>query len=397
MFKMLIADDEPKIRWDIRNAADWKGLGIGPICEAEDGEIALRKAAGFQPDIVLVDICMPFVNGLDFIRRVKRILPESIVIIITVYDDFPYAQQAVKLQVFDYLLKPIDRGQLLESIRKAKEALAHRHAFRSLIRSSDTELKKKFLLSLIGGRLTKQEAQEQARLFRIPFAAPCGLMVVRVLEKIVLEDTPDAWDRELLLYAVQNMASDLISGFQPSGVFTDEKGNVVAVAPAGSAAQWSEASEKIVDAAGACLKRAAVSSARVLPGGLWQVAQAYPELLEETERKSCGAPIAVLIRSYLERHFSEPGLSLQTAAEKIRISPSYLSKILKRETGLSFIDFLTRLRIRKAIQLMGNPREKIYEVAEKVGYSDQHYFSTAFKKVKGVSPAEYRRARGSGG
>ncbi|HBQ46235.1 MAG TPA: DNA-binding response regulator, partial [Ruminococcaceae bacterium] len=73
------------------------------------------------------------------------------------------------------------------------------------------------------------------------------------------------------------------------------------------------------------------------------------------------------------------------------------SKILKRETGLSFIDFLTRLRIRKAIQLMGNPREKIYEVAEKVGYSDQHYFSTAFKKVKGVSPAEYRRARGSGG
>jgi two-component system response regulator YesN len=78
-------------------------------------------------------------------------------------------------------------------------------------------------------------------------------------------------------------------------------------------------------------------------------------------------------------------------ADHMQVSPTYLSKLLKHETGASFVDYLTQVRIKKAIQLMNDPAEKIYEIAEKVGYSNQHYFSTAFKKVLGFSPMEYRR------
>ena len=79
----------------------------------------------------------------------------------------------------------------------------------------------------------------------------------------------------------------------------------------------------------------------------------------------------------------------------MQISPTYLSRLLKQEIGVSFIEYLTHVRVQKAIQLIQDPATKLYEVAERVGYANQHYFSTAFKKVLGVSPAEYRK-RGIG-
>ena len=97
---------------------------------------------------------------------------------------------------------------------------------------------------------------------------------------------------------------------------------------------------------------------------------------------------------YIETHYYKEELSLQDLAQSVQISPTYLSRLLKSEIGVSFIEYLTYVRVQKAMQLMSDPTVKIYEVAERVGYSNQHYFSTAFKKVVGLSPVEYRK-RGS--
>ena len=80
----------------------------------------------------------------------------------------------------------------------------------------------------------------------------------------------------------------------------------------------------------------------------------------------------------------------------MEISPGYLSRLLKQETGFSFVDYLTRVRINKAVQIMSDPAVKVYEVAEAVGYQSQHYFSRAFKKVFGRPPQSFRRGAGEG-
>jgi len=107
-WKILIADDEPKIRAGLRNQIEKMGLNAVICAEAEDGELALELTEREQPDILLVDINMPFVNGLDFIRAVSRTRRYIRIIVITGYDKFEYAQIAVDLKVQAYLLKPID-------------------------------------------------------------------------------------------------------------------------------------------------------------------------------------------------------------------------------------------------------------------------------------------------
>ena len=99
----------------------------------------------------------------------------------------------------------------------------------------------------------------------------------------------------------------------------------------------------------------------------------------------------VLAQTFIDCHYSEPNLSLEEVAAAAQISPGYLSRLLKHETGFSFVDYLTRVRITKAVQIMNDPAVKVYEVAEAVGYQSQHYFSRAFKRVFGRSPVEYRK------
>ena len=123
MWKVLIADDEPKIRRGLKKTLNWKALDMEIVGEAEDGEIALDMAQNVRPDIMLVDICMPFINGLELIERLNIILNDCIIIVITGHDEFSYAQKAVKLKVFDFLLKPVSKEQLHQTICKGKEVL----------------------------------------------------------------------------------------------------------------------------------------------------------------------------------------------------------------------------------------------------------------------------------
>lgn len=398
MLKLMIADDEPKIRRDLRGATDWGALGIKVVGEAEDGEIALQLAEKTRPDLLLVDINMPFLSGLEFISRVRQILPDSETIIITVYDDFEYAQKALRLQTFDYILKPVDRDQLLSVIGRAKAALEKGRTLRRQVLQTGRQVQKnleslkgKFLLDLLNDRLTPEEAEDQASFFAIPFGRPWGMMAVKVLDRVRLTAAGEMRGRRQLLLEAQDVARTRVSSFFPVEILSDEQENLLVLSQAENLLAWDTARQEIENAASQKLQFATVGAAIVCAGGLASAREAYRVLLEQLKERSECTPIVILIRNYMEENFCDPELSLQETAEKIHISPSYLSKALKREIGLSFVDFLTQLRIQKAIQLMKDPCRKIHEVAEKVGYSDQHYFSTAFKKVLGLSPAEYRR------
>ena len=122
MYKALIADDEDIIRRGIAYFLK-KDPEIEVVAQAEDGEMALELAAEHLPDLLFVDINMPFLNGLEFIEKLEGILKNAVIIVITGYDDFKYAQKALRLGVFDYLLKPIMENTFYDAVDRAKEQL----------------------------------------------------------------------------------------------------------------------------------------------------------------------------------------------------------------------------------------------------------------------------------
>ena len=97
-------------------------------------------------------------------------------------------------------------------------------------------------------------------------------------------------------------------------------------------------------------------------------------------------------KKYIEENFAREEFSLTEAADYTHVSPQHLSRVFRQSTGITFMDYITRVRIRRAIELLRDDDHKMYEIAEAVGYSSQHYFSSAFKKVLGVSPMEYKKS-----
>ncbi|PQP89874.1 helix-turn-helix transcriptional regulator, partial [Paenibacillus sp. AR247] len=117
----------------------------------------------------------------------------------------------------------------------------------------------------------------------------------------------------------------------------------------------------------------------------------YDACREAVFRDAQLSPLVRRARQLIHDNYDRPELTLESFAESLQVSPVYLSRMLKKELGTSFVGFLTQTRIRKAIQLLNATSLTIHEIAEQVGYDSQHYFSTAFKKVMGVSPNRYRR------
>lgn len=122
MLKILVADDEILIRKGISDMIKEMQLpDIHMIEMAEDGEAALAKVKELLPELIIVDINMPFLDGLELIEAVRAIVPDSRIIIISGYDDFKYAQRALSMGVTSYLLKPVSRADLLQALRKESE------------------------------------------------------------------------------------------------------------------------------------------------------------------------------------------------------------------------------------------------------------------------------------
>lgn len=126
-YQVLIADDEPIIREGIRDCIDWAALGMEVAAEAEDGEEALELVGQLHIDIVLVDMNMPFMDGIELIRRLREDRPECRCLIISGHDEFAYAQEAVRLGVEDYILKPVNADQLHAALLRLRQRMDEEH------------------------------------------------------------------------------------------------------------------------------------------------------------------------------------------------------------------------------------------------------------------------------
>lgn len=259
MYKFLAVDDEEIVCRGFRKKIAWEDAGFEYLEPCRNGREAMVRIALERPDVVMTDICMPLVNGLELANYIADQFPEIIVFILSGYDEFEYARAALRSRVVEYLLKPITSQELYEVINKLKCRLDQN----------------------VNQRSTSKISQLQA----------------------------------------QSPGSDL-----------------------------------------SIMKR---SSSQVIA-----------KVIEALE--------------YMERNYAQQSLSLDEICRALYISPSYLSRLIKRYLGKTFVDALTELRIEKAKQLLACSDLKSYEIADAIGIGDPHYFSTIFKKTTGMTPSSYR-------
>ncbi len=397
MWKVMIADDEPKIRRGLRTTIERVRTDMKVVAEAEDGEMALTVARREKPDILMIDVRMPFLNGLELIEKLNGILDGCIIIVVSGHDEFEYAQRALQLKVFEYVLKPVPQDVLASVLARAAEALAGAQQQRKYLAWAHEQLdrnmpllKEQFLRDWMRGRLAPLELTEQSLFLNVDTSGPKALAVIHVVERAIATSPGEERDRRLALYAVRSVVEESFRDFSPL-VFLDDRDDIVVLAHCAGGPAWVEAASRTEARVVPALTQALIVAYATVEDAPTGVPEAYEALSAEVAEKGSHRSLVVLALRYIDAHFGEPELSLEEVASFAQISPGYLSRLLKQETGFSFIDYLTRVRINKAVQIMNDPSVKVYEVAEAVGYQSQHYFSRAFKRVFGRPPIEYRK------
>lgn len=176
--KVFLVEDEMVIRRGIKNSIDWEKEGYIFCGEASDGELAYPMIIKEKPDILITDIRMPFMDGLELCKLVKKELPNIKILILSGYDEFDYAKEAIRLGVTEYLLKPISSGKLLEALNGVSESIRREKEDKDLVRKYMEEMrenteheKQKFFEQMIAGNLTMADALETGKKYEMNLSA----------------------------------------------------------------------------------------------------------------------------------------------------------------------------------------------------------------------------------
>lgn len=384
MIKVLIADDEATIRKGLKNMILSYDLGLEVIGEASDGEMALTIIKEHKPDIMLIDINMPFLNGLDFLEIVKDLLPDTITIIISGYDAFEFARRALQLGAFDYLLKPINRLNLYQCIEKA----AHEHnkiiSKKQIITLSQKELQENEILiqqnilrTCLENEMEPSFIEDKLKILNFQSTDKIGLFIINDKARVIKE------------CLVLNNLTDYISGYSfyiESYLILIFKLNNREIEDV-----LNHLNKNWIRDTGNELE----CSYMLLESGIFSLYKDYKKLLN---KHTCNSKLTSNINwaiNYIKENYNMTDINLQFMADKCYVSPSCLTRALQQKLGLSFSEYLTEVRLSAAMELLNSnyPNLSINEVARKVGYSSQHYFSRIFKSKTGFSPTEYRECR----
>lgn len=176
--KVFLVEDEMVIRRGIKNSIDWEKEGYIFCGEASDGELAYPMIIKEKPDILITDIRMPFMDGLELCKLVKKELPNIKILILNGYDEFDYAKEAIRLGVTEYLLKPISSGKLLEALNGVSESIRREKEDKDLVRKYMEEMrenteheKQKFFEQMIAGNLSMADALETGKKYEMNLSA----------------------------------------------------------------------------------------------------------------------------------------------------------------------------------------------------------------------------------
>lgn len=329
--KLLLVDDESFLCEQISRNVPWESFGVELIGYCDNAMDALEQMIDEMPDILITDIKMPVMNGLELIARAKQMNPFLQCVILSGYAEFTLAQAAIKQGVQNYLLKPFSRSELESTLQKCCDQIQRERLEKKMELEQRTESVSRLFQELKELKENHREVdQEQIRAMMCPYP---DLIMLR--EAMVLFVT-DEEER-------------------------DE-----------SARQWIS---KLYHAEGNILKTAS-------------------EVLNEIPcKKGNESELIRKIKNYAQEHFMEEALNLQFIADRIvHMGVKYIGRCFIKETGVKFSEYLLGIRMERAKQMLKKQDMRIEEIAEQVGLGhDVPYFYQLFKRYTGMTPKEYRR------
>lgn len=399
--KLLIVDDEPKIRKGLYRHFMAGEFGFEAIETAENAYTALGKARKLRPDIILADICMPGMNGLEFIEQITLEMEHVKTVIISGHDDFSYAQKAMRCGVRDYVLKPIDLEKLdslmeriCQSIRLQNQRQRHVSFALNFMDRSKAALIGDLCNKLIRQEIDKEAMESEAALIGVVIPNPAGLLMIRPVDR--LPDAPSEWDADLLSYAIENIANELCAHIEGRLFFTDARNNALMLFPYDPNADYTLLQDELCRATESCLGYEVKTDVAFVTEPLANLSDAYKEIHRRLSHMNEYSQIVMEAKDYIERNYFREDLTLSSVADAIQAGASYLSRLMQRQLGMSFVDYLTDYRMKKAAVLLESCEKdiKLYEISQKLGFGSQHYFSRVFTKYYGMSPMQYRTREG---
>ncbi len=522
LYKVFLVEDEIVTREGIRDNVDWPSVGFEFCGEAPDGEMALPLIETTQPDVLITDIKMPFMDGLQLCRIIRERMPWVKILILSGHDEFNYAQEAVKLGVTEYLLKPVGVRDLHNVLQKVASELDRERQERERLQRLKDQVEdnlglrqEKLLLELVMGGISSLEVVQQSQQLGLDIIAKWYQVILIKAELCdstdqfdyyefqqvtriasgLMGNNPDVFllkkDMEELVLIIKG---DGVEYLEQEGVFLTEliryevetKTNCAVIVGIGSpqnrlgdihhsfaealAIVRNEARktrqievnnetdkaellkldksvlesylkygvkdefDEFFDAYLQPLGQTALNSfliknyifidillttAKFVHRLTGIVDQVIPEInyvetllmniktveqIREETRKIFTSALAFRdsqpqsqymavshqAQEYIDSHFSDPDISLNEVAAHVNLSPSHFSTVFSREIGETFKEYLTRVRIEKAKELLRTTSLKSFEIAYRIGYKDPHYFSFVFKKNTGLSPRKFR-------
>jgi two-component system response regulator YesN len=188
-YKIFLVEDETFTRRGIRNNVDWKSAGFEFCGEAADGEMALPLIEASQPDVIITDIKMPFLDGLQLSKIIREHMPWVKIIILSGHDEFEYAQSAIKLGAIEYLLKPVDAADVQQALKKVavsldkeREELEKLKKLREDATVNLSLIRERFLLRLVMGGISSAEAVEESHKLGLDIVAKCYAILVLYID-----------------------------------------------------------------------------------------------------------------------------------------------------------------------------------------------------------------------
>jgi two-component system response regulator YesN len=512
MIKLAIVEDQDFIRDTIVQTFNWASMGIEISGTYENGKQALEGFAHTRPDIVLSDILMPVMDGLKMLERIQQNSWDIQTIFLSGFDDFKYAQQAIRCNAANYLLKPCKTEELESAIIDLKKKIDNKRAAPESnvrMRTADNEGRKhRYLKSLLNDVAPEDTDPVQLCFNR---EEPITVVVLRP-ETTVNKGAVNLWDaareianlelsrermefvvieshivcianwsrfvsgevQEFIHFALDwaeslfglhfqaavgpcvDRLDDLSSAYQKA-LFTAnmysfgdagaisyyDKDRTIEIEPQKAFMSYVDISELtcmaakndlkgLEDAFYVLLKKNSllhkdralmenflaflifslnnhcIASGKISYQQLNRNIDAIHTLMGETKISTCTKLLAQVYfeslqpnfqnsaysvieraRSYIDSHFSG-NLSLDMVAANVFMSKNYFSTLFKQSQNMGFTDYLNKVRIEKAIELLKNPDNKILDISARVGYTSYRYFNYQFQKIMGQTPTEYR-------
>ena len=407
LYKVLIVDDDTLARIALKTMIEWNEHGFDLIGEAGNGKEALKLIHEGNPDIVLLDIQMPVMDGLELLQILRNMNNAPKVVVLSTHDELELVKKAIKLGAYDYLVKlNLDFKHLIEVMEHIAYKLDNPSGDEEIEPVENKQFVKNIgvLRSIFFRQLledfyiSKEELIEKMHILDITFPYEKCTCFVITADEFASSNTFDKKSRAIKRFSAINIIEEILGGY----CFEFESGEFVAFSSFSDSSSVDYTEDFVSEEAKTYGKRVEAMlheylnlSVHIVMGTGENTADGLKRAYEravDTMNADTEADANIMVTEavkYIKEHFTEK-ITLSDVAASVNLNPTYLSNLMKKELNKSYQDIITDFRIEKAKTLIKNNDYKIYEVGELVGYTNSFYFTRIFKKKTGHTPTEYK-------